>query len=284
MTYGGGENAYTLSGDGRLLAKVGRRDNDVKLVDASKNSHHAHIGVASNEGIDCLRTDNELGVCSLSYDGGLLAAALGDHVYVWNTETNKRLHKLDIETFVTACCLSNDGCLLATGGEDGKARLWDTSGEQTYDSLSDKEKDAGTTESLRMLSGHKGKVTACSFSADCKLLATASNDKMVWLWDVSTAQIARCVRKLSGHADSVFDCSLSPDGRLLLASAGGEDQTVRLWNTKNGQLLAQYLVSGDVVTAVRCSSLGQVFAGLGSSGVLFLRYDELTTTNMSLGS
>jgi WD40 repeat protein len=63
------------------------------------------------------------------------------------------------------------------------------------------------------------------------LIATASLDKTVLLWDPELAG-AGPVAKLEGHADTV--CSVAPaaDGHLLTASWDG---TVKLWSLGSSQ-------------------------------------------------
>jgi WD40 repeat protein len=65
------------------------------------------------------------------------------------------------------------------------------------------------------------------------LLASASRDRLVRLWDGSTGT---AVASLSGHADEVLDVTFSPDGRHL--ASAGRDQTVRLWSLQNFEELA----------------------------------------------
>jgi platelet-activating factor acetylhydrolase IB subunit alpha len=68
------------------------------------------------------------------------------------------------------------------------------------------------------------------------LLVSASRDKTLRIWDVTTGF---CVKTINGHADWVRDVSPSFDGRWLVST--GNDQTARLWDTSSGELKATLL-------------------------------------------
>ena len=112
-----------------------------------------------------------------------------------------------------------------------------------------------------------------AFSSYGTLLASASADNTVRLWDVETnANIAT----LEGHERRVNAVAFSPDGKVL-ASAGG-DGPVRLWNVESGQQKAA-LKGHEWATSVAFSPDGTLLA---SGGDLTVRmWDVATNTNIA---
>lgn len=69
-----------------------------------------------------------------------------------------------------------------------------------------------------------GSVYQCCFSADSRLLVSASKDTTVKVWDVKTGKLKE---DLPGHLDEVFAVDWSADGKAV--ASGGKDKQVKLW-------------------------------------------------------
>ena len=83
---------------------------------------------------------------------------------------------------------------------------------------------------LVLQTGHAEKVDGIAISFDNRLLASASADSTIRLWDVT---LQRELRTLTGNGGGVKAVAFSPDGRLL--ASGGTDGNVRLWDVATGQ-------------------------------------------------
>ncbi|MGV9785661.1 nSTAND1 domain-containing NTPase [Streptomyces sp. NPDC003435] len=102
------------------------------------------------------------------------------------------------------------------------------------------------------LSGHTGAVYLTSFSPDGKLLATASYDRTVRLWNVADRGHPKPLgAPLHGHRSWVSSAVFSPDGHTL--ASAGDDGTIHLW---------------DVTDPAHPTSLGEPLTG--HDGTIYL--------------
>jgi WD40 repeat protein len=118
-----------------------------------------------------------------------------------------------------------------------------------------------THRTTSVLRGHDGAVLGAAFSPDGALLATASDDGTVRLWDAATGHLHG--DPLTGHTGAVTAVTFSPDGTLL--ASAGEDGLVRLWESAIGRLHSAPLVGHTgAVTAVAFSPDGALLATAGT--------------------
>ncbi len=105
------------------------------------------------------------------------------------------------------------------------------------------------------LGGHAKQVYGVSFSPDGKMLATASADNTVKLWDTSTD---KQIKTLKGHTNSVNGVSFSPNGKMLATASG--DNTVKLWDTSTGKQIKTLKGHTNSVNGVSFSPNGKMLA------------------------
>jgi len=80
---------------------------------------------------------------------------------------------------------------------------------------------------------------------DCRLIASASGDKTVKLWDHTTGAV--CLT-LEGHSKEVNAVAFSPDGKLVASAS--KDKTVRLWNSVTGDVYRTFNSHSGAVRSV----------------------------------
>jgi WD40 repeat protein len=104
---------------------------------------------------------------------------------------------------------------------------------------------------------HTEYINTLRFSPDGTMLASASGDMTIRLWDVATGAL---IRTLSGHTNTVREAAFAPDGQSIFSTSG--DDTIRQWRISDGVEVNK--VEGVPVSGITFTPDGQIGAIGGS--------------------
>lgn len=238
-----------FSPNGQVLASGGS-DNQVKLWDLETGTQ-VDLLAEHTEPIRCV---------AFSPDNRVLASTSADNkVILWDLrELDKYLEdyrqnlreggwrKLEgivewiaifteHENQVWFSTFSHDNRILATAGEDGKIilRKFNQGTDDIFKLFAPQKHNPEIA--IDILEAHEDKIWSIAFSPDDRLLASASSDGTIKLWEVETK---KCIATLKDHTDQVHSVVFSPNGKFIISS--GNDTAINLWDVKQGQLLKTF--------------------------------------------
>ena len=194
-------------------------------------------------------------VDSIAYspDGKWLVSGSFQEIAIWDPLTGQLRQRLTGFTHaVVALAFSLDGKMLAVaGGEptvEGEVKVFEVdSWKQIMD----------------LKNGHSDTIYGICFSPDHKMLATASADKFIKVWEIPSGKF---VKSFEGHTHHVLDVGWMADGKLL-ASAGG-DNTVKIWDFEKGEQVRTINAHAKQVTRLLfVGKKGEFITGGGDNAV-----------------
>ncbi|CAM9099787.1 unnamed protein product [Chrysoparadoxa australica] len=220
--------AVAFKPDGKLLASCSA-DISIKLWEFS-------------DGYECIKTlrghDHNISCVIFIPGGDRLASCSRDHtVKLWEVDTGYCVKTLTGHTdWVRAISASEDGTLLASGGSDQGVRIWalatGTCTLELREHTHVVEDVAFGGADVGSAMGIEGEVTSHTQARILSphILASASRDKTIKLWNVSVGQ---CIMSLEDHNNWVRCVRWHPSGAYVLSCS--DDRSLRVFDVKTGQ-------------------------------------------------
>ncbi len=207
-------NALRFASDGKQLFTGGgepTRGGEIKLW---RTGDGAFVRELPN-----VHSDSVLAL-DVSADGKFLASGGADRLgKVTDLVSGKVVRTLEGHTHhVLGVAWKRDGRTLVTAGADNVAKVW----------------DATTGERRKNIEGFGKEVTAATFVGVSDEAVLCSGDGQVAL----IKEKGDRVRSFAGATDYVNAAAATPDGSVVIA--GGADGVLRVWNGKDGKLVAEF--------------------------------------------
>ena len=184
---------------------------------------------------------NLLGHTASVYDvafdeaGKRIATSSGDGtIKLWDASNGEVTDTLSGHTdTVYGVAFSPDGTRLASAGRDGLAVIWQLANES----------GAGSDSTKMILTSpdsqvHDDLVLDIAFSPDGGMVATASRDGSIIIWEADSGEAIHILR--SEDRNPVWAIDFNPEGTLLASASGHENPQMsggvaRLWNVTTGE-------------------------------------------------
>ncbi|KAG7397186.1 Pre-mRNA-processing factor 19 [Phytophthora boehmeriae] len=158
-------------------------------------------------------------------------AALLSGLSDWQVASSHTLHDSDKPGVTCVAVDSKQATLVATGGVDKHAKVFDTDKQQL----------------VATLTGHSKKLSHVEFHPTADMLLTASHDATVKLWTPKDEGYTVGLT-LDGFDDAVTSASIHPTGNYVLA--GSVDATWAIHDVRRGQLLTRHTLNGELAMPV----------------------------------
>ena len=274
---------------------------DGRSVLALTDKNVLTVSSPDNPDVDDLRITGVIAPVKFSNNGSLLAVtdAVTSEVRLYDMQSRAQIRPaLTGNTQpINSIAFSTNDRLIATAGQDGVARVWDTASRQR----------------IAMLPGHAGAVFQVAFRPDDGAIATGDEHGTVriWKWTAQgpanpplviekaqqhgAANIAFdragdllaygdksprlfngttgvSLRQFDGNRNWVESAQFSADGQQAVTAS--DDGTTRVWDVKSGRELAQLHSPGGGLRQATLTNAGDAVATISGHAVGLFRLNE----------
>ncbi|MGW0562795.1 WD40 repeat domain-containing protein [Streptomyces sp. NPDC003016] len=182
----------------------------------------------------------------------VVTAGYDNRVILWDAARHTPLAQSVHDHLANQASFSPDGRFLVTSSSDYTARLW---------SIPD-------LKLLAVFSEHKDDVEMSVFHPEQPLLATASRDHVVRVFDYSGG----LVHSFEGHAADVISVEWLPQSGELLSSS--DDGTIKRWSLESDGLVETIDLDGVETDTIAITRGGVVFAGNDDGAIIRIEGDR----------
>lgn len=180
---------------------------------------------------------------SVSKDGGrCLTGSFDRTLRLWDLKTGEELIAIRQQQVITAVALSPNGLYAACAGNDFGINVWDLNEKRV----------------VARLSGHRADIGRMIYSADGRLLMSASRDGTTRLWDVARQ---RNIQSCTYSQYSVEGVAWVPNTELFVTA--GRDGFWHLWKSFDKTILKPFPFKGRLAHGAAMSHNGRFVAACG---------------------
>ncbi|MBP0018796.1 MAG: WD40 repeat domain-containing protein [Cyanobacteria bacterium SBLK] len=237
---------------------------------------------------------HQAAITSLAFspDGQILVSGGSQNdrsIYVWDANTGRRIRKNRIQNGrVTSIAIASEGNLIVSSSDVAGVSLWEWQNRRrrenerwvvghNHNILSsivtpdDRVLITGGLDGIRLWDLQAMKpiytlvrfdvVTALAIHPNGYILASASQDGTLKLWNLRTSEL---LEEIKAHEETINTLTFTPDGGMLIS--GSRDRSIKLWRSGTGELLKTLESTGNV-NAIAVHPSGVLLASGSRSGI-----------------